>query len=179
MRHGAYLILLLFSAAWVRAQALPLVAGATLETGSGLLAQGRQGNGMVRLTPFLGAWLQGLGYVRIGYSPWDYKQTDSTGLKTTVRQRDISVQAGVSLGGADRPYVALTYVRARSLGSTGDSEWNEWGAGLGHRFTLSPYAAIVTEAEYRVISEHYDRARDLDVSGSRLQLNLGFAVYVY
>jgi hypothetical protein len=173
------LLWLLACAGWAGAQALPLVVGGVVETGTGLLNQGRSGTGIVRITPFVGAWVQSIGYVRIGYGLWDYSDTDSTGSGTSIEQRDLSLQAGFALGGPERPYIALTYVRARTLSNLGDTEWNEWGAGIGNRFQISPFAAFITEVEYRVIAEHYDRLRELDVSGTRLQLNAGLAVYVY
>jgi len=70
-------------------------------------------------------------------------------------------------------------VRARTLSNLGDTEWNEWGLGVGNRFQVSPFAAFIGELEYRWIGDHFDRLRETDVSGTRLQLNAGIAVYVY
>jgi hypothetical protein len=173
------LFCLLTAALSVQAQSLPFVAGGVLETGTGMLGQDRQGAGIVRITPFVGAWLSGIGYLRLGFSPWSYETKDAEGNRTEWKQRDFTVQAGFALGGPERPYIAATYVRARTLSRQGDTEWTEWGAGIGHRFRLSPLAALVAEIEHRWIPEHYDRLQNLDVSGTRLQLNLGLAVYFY
>ena len=160
-------------------QSLPLMVGGVLETGAGLLNEGRSGQGLVRITPFVGAWLPQWGYARVGYGLWDYSAKDSTGNGLRVEQRDLSLQLAVALGGADRPYIMLSYVRAKSLSNLGDSDWSEWGGGVGNRFQLSPFAAFVTEVEYRKINKHYDRLRAVDVSGTRLQINAGLAIYLY
>lgn len=179
LKLRSFAILVLFVIMGARAQVLPFVVGGVVETGAGLLNEGRSGTGLVRITPFAGVWVQSIGYVRIGYGLWDYSDADSTGHGVQVEQRDLSLQAGLALGGPERPYVAITYVRSRNLSNLGDSDWNEWGLGIGNRFQVSPFAAFVTEVEYRWIGDHYDRVRALDVSGTRLQLNAGLAVYVY
>ncbi len=173
------LLLLLVLVPAVRAQQIPLVLGGVLETGTGTLPDGSSGAGIVRITPFVGVWMQSFGYLRIGYGLWDHEQTDSTGHKLEIRQRDLNVQLGVALGGPDRPYVIAGYTRARNLTSLGDADWNEWGLGLGNRFQVSPYAAFVTEIEYRWVGEHFDLLHERDVKGTRLQLSAGIAVYVY
>jgi len=161
------------------AQNLPVVLGAVLETGSGLLENDNYGNGIVRITPFAGVWINGIGFARIGISTSSKKETDSNGSLDEVKRLDLSAQIGFSAIGPERPYIAASYVRNKAYSSSADVTWNEWGLGIGHRFLLSPFAAIVIEVEHRWITEHYDRLRGLDISGRRLQMNLGLVVHPY
>jgi len=161
------------------AQNLPIVLGAVLETGSGLLENDNYGTGIIRITPFAGLWLNGLGFARIGVSTGSEEQTDSTGSISETRRFDFSAQIGFSAIGPERPYIAASYVRNISYSSDNDALWNEWGLGIGHRFSLSPFAAIVIEAEHRWIPKYYDRLQDLDISSRRLQMNFGLVAYLY
>ncbi len=156
------------------AQGLPLVFGAVLETGSGLLENDDYGNGIVRLTPFIGVWINGIGFARVGVNTSDKKEINSEdGSSNEWKRFDISAQIGISLIGPEHPYIAASYVRNQAYNPSADVEWNEWGIGIGHRFILSPFAAIVIEAEHRWITEHYERMNRLDISGRRLQMNFG------
>jgi hypothetical protein len=168
MRFLAFLCL--FFAASIYAQ-VPVVLGAVLETGSGLLGSADYGAGIVRITPFAGVWINGIGFARIGISTDSQKTTDEDGSLNELKRMDISVQAGVTALGPEYPYIAASYVKAGSYSNAGDSKWNEWGLGIGHRFSLSPFAAIVIEAEHRWIAEHYYEMQQ--VSGRRLQINFG------
>jgi len=155
------------------AQGLPLVLGAVLETGSGLLENDNYGNGIVRMTPFIGIWINGIGFVRVGVNTSNKEEINSDGSSDEWKRFDISAQIGFSLIGPERPYIAASYVRNQAYYPRTDVEWNEWGVGIGHRFSLSPFAAIVIEAEHRWITEHYDRLRSMEISGRRLQMNFG------
>jgi hypothetical protein len=161
------------------AQNLPAVLGAVLETGSGTLENNNYGTGIIRITPFAGLWINGLGFARIGISTSGQKETDSTGSLSEIKRLDFSVQVGFSPIGPESPYIAASFVRNKAYSPSNDAIWNEWGLGIGHRFSLSPLAAIVIEAEHRWIVEHYDRIRNIDVSGRRLQMNFGLVVYPY
>jgi len=162
------------------AQNLPAVLGAVLETGSGMLESDNYGTGILRITPFVGLWINGLGFARIGVSTGSQKQIDdSTGSSSETKRLDFSAQIGFSAIGPERPYIAASYVRNKAYSPSNDAVWNEWGLGIGHRFSLSPFAAIVIEAEHRWIPRHYDRLQNLDISGSRLQMNFGLVVYPY
>ncbi len=154
-----------------------MVIGGVAEIGTGHLNDHSHGSGVVRMTPFVGVWLQGLGSLRIGYGLFNYTEHPENGKKQTVEQRDFTVQLGVSAGLA--PSFLLSYTRARSLSSLGDASWNEWGAGIGVKFQIIPTVAFVSEMEYRWITEYYDPLHNKDVSGTRLQMNLGFLFYVY
>jgi len=162
------------------AQNLPVVLGAVLETGSGLLENDNYGTGILRITPFAGLWINGLGFARIGVNTGSQKQTDdSTGSSSEIERLDFSVQVGFHLMGPERPYIVGSYVRNKAYSSSSDAIWSEWGLGIGHRFSLSPFAAIVMEAEHRWIPSHYDRLQNIEISGRRLQMNFGFVVYPY
>ena len=133
------------------------------------------GTGIVRVTPFIGAWLQGLGYAKLGGSAWNSSIVDSNG--TNRGYSDVSLQLGVSLGGPGRPYIIGSYTYVSQLSDIGDVSWKELGLGLGTFFQLSPLSAITLEAEYRWVDSHYDPLNDLTISGTRVQLNMGFLVY--
>jgi len=175
----ALLLSILLSSVGSFAQQIPLVLGGVMETGYGVLNDDTRGTGITRITPFLGVWLQGWGYLRLGYGLYDYTETASSGEKVSVESRDLTTQLGVSLGGVGKPYLVGSYTRAKHLSNLGDAAWNEWGVGLGATFQLSTAAAIVSEIEYRWIRKHYNAIEEATVSGTRLQMNLGFVVYVY
>jgi len=158
---------------------IPFIAGLQLESGSGMLPQGKVGSGLIRATPFLGAWLQGIGYAKLGFSYWNAKVTDSADVDVGLTERDLSLQLATSLGGAGRPYLIASYVRAKQLSESGDASWNEWGTGLGAFFQMNSLSALMLEGEYRWIGKHYDPVRQVDLKGTRIQLNLGFVVYFY
>jgi len=151
------------------AQSLPMVVGSVLETSTEI----------IRITPFAGLWVNGLGFARLGISTGSQKQIDSVGSSSETSRLDFSAQIGISAIGPERPYISASYVRNKAYSPSSDAVWNEWGLGIGHRFSLSPFAAIVIEAEHRWIPRHYDRLRDLDISGRRLQMNFGLVVYPY
>jgi hypothetical protein len=179
---GKYTILLffcLFMLKNVYAQHFPAVMGAVLETGSGLLESDNYGTGIVRITPFAGLWINGIGFARIGISTSSKKEINQDGSSNEAKRLDFSTQIGFSAIGPERPYIAASYVRNKAYSHELDLTWNEWGLGVGHRFTLSPFAAIVIEAEHRWITQHYNRSQKLDISGRRLQMNFGFVVYPY
>ena len=175
----ALLLSILLSSVGSFAQQIPLVLGGVMETGYGVLNDDTRGTGITRITPFLGVWLQGWGYLRLGYGLYDYTETASSGEKVSVESRDLTTQLGVSLGGVGKPYLVGSFTRAKHLSNLGDAAWNEWGVGLGATFQLSTAAAIVSEIEYRWIRKHYNAIEEATVSGTRLQMNLGFVVYVY
>lgn len=161
------------------AQKLPFVVGGVAETGYGTLDDGSEGMGLNRMTPFVGAWIHGIGYLRAGYGLYNYSKKDADGERLSVRARALELSLGVSLGGPGKPYIVGSFSRAKRLSNVGDVTWYEWGAGLGATFGILPTAAIVTELENRWILSHYDPIEDLRVHGTRLQFNIGFVVYVY
>lgn len=168
---------ILFTATNASAQKLPIIVGGTIETGTGVMADDEQGTGIVRITPQIGAWIMGLGYFRVGYGLYNFTVHPDEDEKETVRHRDISLQLGIALGTG--PYLEGSYTRAKNLCDLGDVAWNEWGVGLGTMFNIGASSALVMELEYRWVLSHYDPLQEEKINGSRLQLNLGFVVYVY
>jgi hypothetical protein len=156
-------------------QGFPIVLGSVLEVGSGLLQDDSYGTGITRVSPFVGIWLQGLGFARVGINTGSQHEV-SEGVSDKVDRLDISIQIGFNILGAERPYIMGSYVRNKAYSPSTDAKWNEFGLGFGHRFSFSPFAALVMEAEHRWVVEHYDRLRKLDVSGRRLQMNLGMVI---
>jgi len=163
----------IFSPNSVHAQGVPVVLGAVLEVGSGLIESDKYDNGIVRITPFAGVWINGIGFARVGINTGNKKEIDQQGASNETRRLDISTQIGFSAIGPERPYIAGSFVRSKAYYPSTEVAWNEWGLGIGHRFSLSPFAAIVIEAEHRWITEHYNRELNADVSGRRLQINFG------
>ncbi|MCL1956667.1 MAG: porin family protein [Fibromonadales bacterium] len=151
------------------AQNLPMVLGSVLEISTEI----------IRITPFAGLWINGLGFARIGVSTGSEEQTDSEGSVSETKRLDFSTQIGFSAIGPERPYLSASYTRSKIYSPNSDAAWNELGLGIGHRFSLSPFAAIVIEAEHRWIPKHYDSQQDLDISSRRLQMNFGLVVYPY
>lgn len=178
MKRLLLVLVMLFALCGVtHAQKIPLIVGGTIEMGTGVMSDDESGAGIVRINPQVGAWLNGLGYFKIGYGIYDFAVNPDDAEKVEVDHRDISLQLGIALGPG--PYLQGSYTRAKNLSEIGDVAWNEWGVGLGTFFQLSPMAALVTELEYRWIISHYDPILEEKVNGSRLQLNFGFVVYVY
>lgn len=171
------LLALLFSSLSFAQGRTPLVLGGTFEMGTGVLSDDSEGAGLVRITPFAGAWISGLGYFRVGYGLYDYTVNPDGNEKHSVKHRDFTLQLGAAISAG--PYIQVSYTRAKNLSSLGDVDWNEWGLGIGTTFPIAPMAALVSELEYRWVLSHYDPILSEKVSGSRLQLNLGFVVYVY
>jgi hypothetical protein len=175
----AFFLSILLGAVGSFAQQIPLVLGGILETGYGVLDDDSHGAGLTRITPFMGIWIQGWGYFRLGYGLYDFKETAESGDQVSVESRAFTTQIGISLGGVGKPYLVGSFTRVKHLSNIGDDTWNEWGAGLGATFQLNSMSAIVSEMEYRWIRKHYNPIEEISVSGTRLQLNLGFVVYVY
>lgn len=173
----AFIIAVCFCCGLAAASNLPFVVGGTVDVGTGVMNDDENGAGIVRITPFVGAWLQGLGYLRVGYGLYDFESNPDGGEKVSVEHRDFSVMLGVTVFSG--PYIQGSYTRAKNLSKIGDVSWNEFGVGLGTNFILSASAALVTEIEYRWVLSHYDPILEETVSGSRLQLHFGFVVYVY
>jgi hypothetical protein len=158
-------------------QGIPVIAGGQIETGVGTMPQGKIGAGLVRVTPFLGAWIPGLGYGKVGLSYWESSRTDTSGVEQSWEERDLSIQLGASYGTPDRPYLIGSFTKAKQLSELGDSDWEEWGLGLGAFFHLGGASALVFEVENRWIGSHYDPVREEETAGTRIQMNIGFIVY--
>lgn len=178
MRNLVSLLLFLFAGMLWAQPNFPLIVGAQLESGVGNMPGGKTGPGFIRITPYVGAWLQGLGYGKLGGTYFESSSTDSNDVEFGWTERDISVQVGLTYG-PGRPYLLGSYTAASQLSDFGDADWNEWGLGLGAVFPLGGMSALTMEAEYRWIERHFEAIRDRTVEGTRIQLNLGFLVYFY
>jgi hypothetical protein len=76
-------------------------------------------------------------------------------------------------------YVVGNFSRAKELSDVGDVSWNEWGAGFGTIFSIFSKTMLFADVGYRWVLDHYDPFLNKNVSGSRLQMNLGFITYIY
>lgn len=164
---------------WVMAQPIiPVVAGAHLEVGTGQHGAENQA-GLVRAMPWVAWWSAGLGWVRVGYGVTESKVTDSLAVTLREHTRHLSLQGGISLGGPERPYILVSMVRSRILADYGDIHWNEWGIGLGSMLPFNPWCGVLLEAEHRWVLEHENGITHSKHQGTRLQLNLGFLIFLY
>ena len=94
-----------------------------------------------------------------------------------MEHSDFDVEVGLHLLGLF--YVVGNYSRARDLSDMGDVSWNEWGVGFGSIINIFAKTMLFADVSYRWVLEHYDPFLDKDVSGSRIQLNLGFAAMIF
>lgn len=159
------------------ANKMPIIVGGVLETGSGLLPEKTSHLGLVRISPLVGLWLNGMGYFRLAYAynETTYKPENAPKINTTYH--DFTSQLGVALGYG--PYLQVSYTKSKQLSDVGDVTWSELGFGLGTYFQLGPKTALISEIEYRSIFSHYNPLLNEETSGSRIQFNFGFVIYVY
>jgi len=156
---------------------LPLFLGGSFGLGSGAGVGDGHGVGVCQIKPTLGAWMPGLAFARLGYGFSSYEERDGENKKTEVETSDFSIDLGVHL--LSEFYVMGSYSRVSALSENGDIAWNEWGVGFGTFWIVFTRTFLTLDIGYRWVREHYDPFIDKDVSGGRLQMNLGFAVFVY
>lgn len=156
---------------------MPLFLGGALGFGSGTGVGTSKGLGLRQIEPMIGAWYPGLGFFRVGYGFFDYEEDDSAHEDYKIEHSDFDVELGVHLFGI--LYALGSYSRARELSDLGDVAWNEWGAGFGSIINFFAKTLLFAEVSHRWVLEHYDPFLEKSVSGTRLQFNVGFAVYVY
>ena len=72
MKKIILLCLFLSAFSFSKTNQLPVVLGGTLDLGTGVMNDDEASSGIVRITPFVGAWIQGLGYLRVGYGMYDF-----------------------------------------------------------------------------------------------------------
>lgn len=155
----------------------PLFLGAALGFGSGTGVGTARGLGLRQIEPMLGVWLPGLGFLRAGYGFFDYDEDTENGSDYEVEHSDFDIEIGVHLLGEF--YVTGAYSRVKELSDVGDVAWNEWGVGFGTLLNIFSKTLLFAEVSYRWVLDHYDPFMDKDVSGSRLQFNIGFASYLF
>jgi hypothetical protein len=155
----------------------PFFLGGALGFGSGTGVGTERGLGLRQIEPMIGLWYPGLGFLRVGYGFFDFEEDSEKGEDYKVEHSDFDVEVGLHLLGLF--YVVGNYSRARDLSDMGDVSWNEWGAGFGSIINIFAKTMLFADVSYRWVLEHYDPFLDKDVSGSRIQLNLGFAAMIF
>ncbi|MCQ2108710.1 MAG: hypothetical protein MJZ05_08100 [Fibrobacter sp.] len=155
----------------------PFFAGGALGFGSGTGVGSGRGIGLQQIEPMVGYWYPHIGFLRIGYGVSSFVEEDDEGKDYTVDYSNFGVELGVHAYGD--LYVTGSYSRAKDLSDLGDVAWNEWGLGFGSIVNVVSKTLFFAEVQYRWVLDHYDPFLDKKVSGTRMQFNLGFAVYVY
>ena len=155
----------------------PFFLGGALGFGSGTGVGTERGLGLRQIEPMIGLWYPGLGFLRVGYGFFDFEEDSEKGEDYKVEHSNFDVEVGLHLLGLF--YVVGNYSRARDLSDMGDVSWNEWGVGFGSIINIFAKTMLFADVSYRWVLEHYDPFLDKDVSGSRIQLNLGFAAMIF
>lgn len=155
----------------------PLFLGGVLCFGSGAGVGMERGLGLRQVEPMIGAWIPSLGFLRFGYGFFDFRESAENEDDYEVEHSDFDIEFGLHLLG--EVYVVGSYSRVKELSDIGDVAWNEWGAGFGSVLNIFSKTSLFADISYHWVLSHYDPFVDKKVSGSRLQFNIGFAVYVY
>lgn len=155
----------------------PFFLGAALGFGSGTGVGSERGLGLRQIEPMFGFWFPRLGFVRFGYGFFDYQEEAEDKDRYKIEHSNFDVDLGLHIFGD--LYLMGNYSRAKELSDLGDVAWNEWSAGFGTLLNLFSKTLLFAELQHRWVLEHYDPFLEKTVSGTRLQLNIGFAVYVY
>lgn len=155
----------------------PLVIGGSLALGSGTGVGADHEVGLYQVQPMIGAWFPGMGFVRLGYGLYTYNEEDADEKKFEVEHSEFDVELGVHIMGLF--YVTGAYARVKSLNDLGDVSWNEWSVGAGTIINMFGKTMLYVDLGYHWVLEHYDPFTDKSVSGGRMQLNIGFAAFVY
>lgn len=156
---------------------VPVFLGAALGFGAGTGVGNERGLGLRQIEPMLGAWYPGLGFLRVGYGFFDYSETSADDESVDVEHSDLDIEIGVHLYG--QLYAVGGFSHSKELCDLGDVAWNEWSAGFGSLIGVFGRAMLFAEVTYRWVRDHYDPFIDENVSGSRLQFNIGFASFIY
>lgn len=194
MKRLAFLLILcatLFSQSWAQNPAggtgesgpllsgirTPFFAGGALGFGSGTGVGSDRGIGLRQIEPMLGIWYPGLGVFRVGYGMYGYNEDAADDEDYDVDHSEFDIELGLHLLGEF--YLMGNYSRVKELSDLGDVAWNEWGAGFGSILFIFSKTMMFAEIGYRWVLTHYDPFLDKKVHGGRLQMNVGFAVYVF
>ncbi len=155
----------------------PFFAAGALGFGSGTGVGSGRGIGLQQIEPMVGYWYPHIGFIRLGYGISSFVEEDENDKKYTVDYSNLGVELGVHAYGD--LYVMGSYSRAKNLSDLGDVAWNEWGLGFGSVLNAFSKTLFFAEVQYRWVLDHFDPFLDKNVSGTRMQFNLGFAAYVY
>ena len=155
---------------------LPLILGGSFGIGSGAGVGDGSSVGLCNVRPMLGAWIPGIAFLRLGYGLSSYEEQNDD-KKNEVETSSFSVELGAHL--FSEFYVVTSYSRVNALSANGDIAWNEWSAGFGTFWNVFSRTLLTLDIGYHWVRKHYDPFIDKDVSGGRMQMNVGFAVFVY
>lgn len=155
----------------------PLFLGGMLGFGSGTGVGTERGLGLREIEPLIGIWFPHTAFFRAGYGFYDFKGESEEGTNIDIEHSNLNVELGMHFMGD--VYIVGDFSRVKELSDEGDVSWNEWGVGIGTLVNIFSKTMLFAEIGYRWVSEHYDPFLNKTVSGSRLQLNVGFAAYVY
>ena len=156
---------------------LPLFLGGSFGIGSGAGVGDGSDAGICQIKPSIGAWLPGIALIRLGYGFSKYIETDDDDKKSKVKSSNFSLETGAHL--LSEFYIVGSYSRVSALSENGDVSWNEWSAGFGTYWAVFTRTLLTMDIGYHWVLEHYDPFLDKKVSGGRIQMNLGFVVFVY
>ena len=115
--------------------------------------------------------------MNIWYGFSKYIETDDDDKKSKVKSSNFSLEIGAHL--LSEFYIVGSYSRVSALSENGDVSWNEWSAGFGTYWAVFTRTLLTMDIGYHWVLEHYDPFLDKKVSGGRIQMNLGFVVFVY
>ena len=154
----------------------PLFLGGKLAFGSGTGVGTERGLGLREIEPMFGLWFPHVAFFRAGYGFYDFNG-ESDDEEIEIEHTNLNVELGVHIIGD--VYVMGDFSRVKELSDEGDVSWNEWGVGFGTLVNIFSKTLLFAEVGYHWVLDHYDPFLNKNVSGSRLQLNVGFAAYVY
>jgi len=155
----------------------PLFLGGALGFGSGTGVGTERGLGLREIEPMLGLWFPHVAFFRAGYGFFDFDAENDDGTDVNIEHSNMNVELGIHVMGD--VYAIGNFSRVKELSDEGDVSWNEWGVGFGSLVNIFSKTLLFAEIGYRWVLEHYDPFLNKSVSGSRLQLNVGFAAYIY
>ena len=155
----------------------PLIVGGALGFGSGTGVGTDRGIGLRQIEPMVGAWYPALGFFRVGYGMYGYDENVDDGEDYDIDHSELDFELGVHLLG--ELYLMGKYSRVKELSDLGDVAWNEWGAGFGSILFIFSKTLMFADVEYRWVLTHYDPFKNKKVHGGRIQMNLGFSVFVF
>lgn len=156
---------------------LPLFLGGSFGLGSGAGVGDGNDVGVCEIKPMIGAWLPGIAFIRLGYGFSSYNEKDDDGKKSEIENSNFSIDIGAHI--LSEFYVTGSYSRANALSENGDVSWNEWSAGFGTFWAVFARTFLTLDIGYHWVREHFDPFLDKRVSGGRIQMNVGFIVFVY
>lgn len=154
----------------------PVILGGSFGIGSGAGVGDGSSVGLCNVRPILGAWIPGIAFLRLGYGFSSYEERDAES-KNEVETSNFSVDVGAHL--FSEFYVMTSYSRVNALSANGDIAWNEWSVGFGTFWIVFSRTLLTLDIGYHWVRKHYDPFIDKDVSGGRMQMNIGFAIFVY